>query len=133
MVSAYNFCQSNKCLETLNLSGNTKNAIEYFRVNRLSKYDGPFLTEIALKHTNNIFITDSNGNDNEFVRLAFMNHCYYRNLCYFYHNIDKYCKSNWHKNNFSSQESEIICVKQTFPIYYFDIQLDISSEIICRF
>eukprot|EP01083_Nonionella_stella_P055271 145854_1 len=131
ILSEYDFFQSNKYLLQLTLSEDMKTAIEYFRKNRLSQYNGPFLTKDIGKHINAIFCTTQDADD-QFVRLVFMNHSYYRNMCYFYQNIDKYCKSNWYSSA-SEQELLLVWDKTTSPIYYYDIQLDSCNNILYRF
>ena len=138
VLSDHDFFESDKYKSQLVLSERMKIGINYFKNNRLSKYDGPFLTKEIVKHINSIFNGDGSSenddkdNDDQFIRLVFMNDCYYRNMYYFYHNIDKYCKSTWY-HDISSQELLLIWDKTTLPIYYFDINLDDDNDITHRF
>ena len=125
------FFQSEKYRSRLNLSPTMKDSISYFEKNRLSQYDAPYLTDDVVNTIRRIFDNSGNSNDDHFVRLVFMSHCFYKNYMYFYQNIEKFTKSRWYQH-FSSDELLLIWDRTTLPIYFYDIQLDESHSTIYR-
>ena len=97
--SIYNVLAENDFFIKLTVSDSMRSGIEYFRTNHLSKFDGPFLTDAVAQQIKRIFpdsLPAQQVKDDEIVRLTFINHSYYRNMLYFYNNIERYSHSQWH-------------------------------------